>query len=183
MALTSLKVMLMNAAERGYAIGAFNILNHLTAKAVIDTCEKLNSPVIIQMSVKTVRQIGIKTTVDTILPLLVNAKIPATLHLDHCTDVDFAKACIDAGFPSVMIDASKKSLDENIRITKEIKTYGAPKKVDIEGEIGAITGVEEEIMVADGDGRLADADSSARYVLETGVDAFAPAIGNCARSV
>lgn len=177
MSLVSLKSMLIRATEEGYAVGAFNILNHLTAKAVIDTCERLSSPVIIQMSVKTVKQIGIKPTVDTILPLLTNAKIPATLHLDHCTDYDFAKACIDAGFPSIMIDVSKKSLDENIQITKEIKAYGASKKVDIEGELGAIVGVEEDIMVADDDGRLADAASSKRYVAETGVDAFAPAIG------
>ena len=177
MSLVSLKEMLTRATEEGYAIGAFNILNHLTAKAVIDTCEKLNSPVIIQMSVKTVKQIGIKTTVDTILPLLTYAKIPTTLHLDHCTDYDFAKACIDAGFPSIMIDASKKNLDENIRITKEMKAYGTFKKVDIEGELGAIVGVEEEIVVASDEGRLADVDSSERYVRETGVDAFAPAIG------
>lgn len=177
MSIIPLKEMLTIATEKGYAIGAFNILNHLTAKAVIDTCERLNSPVIIQMSVKTVKQIGIKATVDTILPLLINAKIPTTLHLDHCTDYDFAKSCIDAGFPSIMLDASKKSLDENIQITKEIKAYGASKKVDIEGELGAIVGVEEEIVVANDDGRLADVDSSERYTRETGVDAFAPAIG------
>lgn len=177
MSLVSLKEMLTRATAEGYAIGAFNILNHLTAKAVIDTCEKLNSPVIIQMSVKTVKHIGIKTTVDTILPFLIHAKIPTTLHLDHCTDCDFAKACIDAGFPSIMIDSSKKSLDENIRTTKEIKAYGASKKVDIEGELGAIVGVEEDIQVADDDGKLADAESAERYVQEAGVDAFAPAIG------
>jgi ketose-bisphosphate aldolases len=177
MSIVSLKEMLSRATQEKYAIGAFNIVNHLTARAVMDACIEKKSPVIIQMSVKTVKQMGLEETVRTIIPMLESAPIPATLHLDHCTDVDFAKACIDAGFPSIMIDASKKSLDENIRITQEIKAYGAAKGVCVEGELGAITGVEEDIVVSDDDGRLADVDSSEKYTKETGVDAFAPAIG------
>lgn len=177
MSILSLKELLVNATNGGYAVGAFNIVNHLTAKAVMDTCEELNSPVIIQMSVKTVKQIGIKQTTETILPLLSSAKVPATLHLDHCTDLEFAKECIDYGFPSIMIDASKKSLEENIKTTLELKTYGAAKDVSVEGELGAIVGVEEEIIVAEEDKCLADVDSSKIYVDATCVDAFAPAIG------
>ena len=177
MSIVSLKEMLIRADKEKYAVGAFNIVNHLTARAVVDACIEKKSPVIIQMSVKTVKQMGLEETIRVIVPMLEAAPIPATLHLDHCTDVAFAKSCIDAGFPSVMIDASKKSLEENIETTRDIKAYGAAKGVCVEGELGAITGVEEDIVVADDDGRLADVDSSKKYTAETGVDAFAPAIG------
>lgn len=177
MPIVSLRELLTTATKEKYAVGAFNIVNHLTAKAVVDTCEQLNSPVIIQMSVKTVKHIGIDQTVQTILPLVKNAKIPATLHLDHCTDIDFAKKCIDAGFPSIMIDASKKELKENIKISADIKAYGKSKGVSIEGELGAIVGVEDDIVVSQDEGKLADVESSKIYTMQSGIDAFAPAVG------
>lgn len=177
MPIVSLRELLTTATKEKYAVGAFNIVNHLTAKAVVDTCEQLNSPVIIQMSVKTVKHIGIDQTVQTILPLVKNAKIPATLHLDHCTDIDFAKKCIDAGFPSIMIDASKKELKENIKISADIKAYGKSKGVSIEGELGAIVGVEDDIVVSQDEGKLADVESSKTYTMQSGIDAFAPAVG------
>lgn len=177
MPIINLKQLLEDANRGGYAIGAFNIVNHLTCQAVIDECEANKSPVMIQMSVKTVKQIGIAHTVESILPLIGNAKVPATLHLDHCTDLEFAKACIDAGFPSIMIDASKRSLEENIRATNEIKEYGRSRGVCVEGELGAIVGVEDDIFVSADESHLADLESAKIYTKETDLDAFAPAIG------
>ena len=177
MAIVDLKELLQDAEQGRYAIGAFNIVNHLTCKAVLDECEKNQSPVIIQMSVKTVKQLSIEHTVQSILPLIINSKVPATLHLDHCTDLQFAKLCIDAGFPSVMIDSSKKSLKENIEDVNEIKKYGKKSKVCVEGELGAIAGVEDDIFVSGSDSSLADLESSKIFAEKTELDAFAPAIG------
>lgn len=175
--IVSMKTMMRGAEKDGYAIGAFNIFNYLTAKAVVDTCQDMASPVILQMSVKTVRQLGLGPATRAILDLAAAATVPATVHLDHCKDLDFALACVDFGFPSVMVDGSAGSLDENIAMTRTAREYAAPKGCVVEGELGAIVGVEEDVVVAAGDGSLADVASSIRFVQETGVDVFAPAIG------
>ena len=177
MAVISLKELMIKARNEHYALGAFNIINHLTTKAVIDACEIAKSPVIIQMSVKTVKQIGIKNTIDSILPMIKEASISTTLHLDHCTDVEFAKECIDNGFPSIMIDASMEKIEDNIRITNDVKNYGRLKNVDIEGEIGTIVGLEDHIDISEAKSSLADVSQAERYVKETDIDALAPAIG------
>ncbi len=173
----SLKTMLKNAENGGYAVGAFNIFNYLTAKAVIDTCQSLRSPVILQLSVRTVRQLGLGQAVRALLNLTDAVDVPAIVHLDHCKDLDFAKACVDFGFHSVMIDGSAECFKKNIEITKTMKEYTKGKGCDIEGELGTITGTEEDIVVMDKDRKLADAASSKIFVEQTGVDVFAPAIG------
>lgn len=177
MAYISMCEMLPAAEKGGYAVGAFNIFNYQTARAVLEVCEEAASPVIIQTSVKTVKQIGITDMADFMLPLMKKAKVPAALHLDHCTDAAFAKACIDAGWSSIMIDGSHHPLETNIAMTKEIVAYAAGKNISVEGELGAIVGVEDDIAVDEKSGMLADRNHSVLYTEQTGVDAFAPAIG------
>lgn len=177
MSYISMRELLPAAEKGGYAAGAFNIFNYQTARAVVEACEEAASPVIIQTSVKTVKQIGITEMADFMLPLVKKAKIPVALHLDHCTDVAFAKACIDAGWSSIMIDGSHHPLETNIAMTKEIVAHAAGKPVSVEGELGAIVGVEDDIVVDAKSGMLADLDHSVLYTQQTGVDAFAPAIG------
>lgn len=177
MSYVNLRQLLPTAEKARYAIGAFNIFNHQTMRAVIAACEETASPVIIQTSVKTVKQFGITEMMDFMAPLACKAKVPVAIHLDHCTDVAFAKACIDAGWSSIMIDGSHHPLEENIRMTREIVDYAADKGVSVEGELGAIVGVEDDIVVDADSGMLADPLKAVKYVEKTGIDAFAPAIG------
>lgn len=171
----SLGEMLKIAKGAGYAVGAFNIFNYTSAKAVIRAAEEMNSVAIIQTSVSTVNKIGLVELIKMLKGLVELTPIPILIHLDHCTEVDLAKKCIDQGWDSVMIDASKLSLEENIRITAEIKNYSEKFNVSVEGELGVIKGVEDDISsevdVA------ATYEDSIRYLNGTGIDAFAPAVG------
>lgn len=177
MAYVNMKQMLEKARKERYAVGAFNIVNYLTAQAVIDAAEELNSPLILQTSASTVKQIGVKELADMLIPMAKRAKIPVAIHLDHCTDIELVKKCIDAGWSSVMIDASKLPLEENIKQTKEVKEYAEGKDVTVEGELGAIVGVEDDIVVEEGEEALASVEKSKIYLEATNIDAFAPAIG------
>jgi fructose-bisphosphate aldolase class II len=177
MAYITLRELLPAAAKGGYAVGAFNIFNYLTMRAVISACEDASSPVIIQTSVKTVKQFGVTEMMDFMEPLARRARIPVAIHLDHCTDTDFAKSCVDAGWSSIMIDGSHHPFETNIAMTKEIVDYTKNRNVSVEGELGAIVGVEDDISVDEKNGMLADVENSKEYVNKTGVDAFTPAIG------
>ena len=107
-----------------------------------------------------------------------SAPIPVALHLDHCTDVDYCKKCADTGYTNIMIDASKQPFDENIRQTKEIVDYcHALGGISVEGELGTVSGVEDQIKVAEDEAALCNPEQSVEFVERTGVDLFAPAIG------
>lgn len=177
MPLATTKEMMEAARAGGYAVGAFNILNELSARAVVKRCEALRAPVILQTSVGTVKQIGVKSIIGFLRAIGQNAGVPVAIHLDHCKDLALAKACVDAGWTSVMVDASHCPLEENIAQTKEITGYAKGKNVSVEGELGAIGGVEDDIVVKEGDERLASVADSVTYTRETGIDVFAPAIG------
>lgn len=169
--------MLADAHKKGYAVGAFNIFNYQSIRAAIAEAEAQRSPIILQTSVKTVKAFGSRELARILIPLAEKAAVPVALHLDHCKDIAFAKECMDAGWSSIMYDGSSFPFEENIRSTKEVVAYKNGHDISVEGELGAIVGVEEEIIVNDEDGSLADTRLSVRYVSETGIDAFAPAIG------
>lgn len=169
--------MLEAAQNDDYAVPAFNILNHITAQAVTDTCGEAGSPVILQTSVATVKQIGVNRLADILIPIAENASVPVAIHLDHCKDLELARLCIDAGWSSVMIDFSSLPLEENISKTSEIVQYAQGKQVSVEGELGAIVGVEDDISVSVADAFSANEDDALRFVEETGIHVFAPAIG------
>lgn len=177
MAYVNIKQLLEEARRGKYAVGAFNIFDYLSARAVIEECERQRSPVIIQTSVKTVEQFGAEYLVDIVRGLAQKAGVPAALHLDHCKDVDFAKHCVDCGWSSIMYDGSAYSFEENMKNTKEVAVYARDKNVSVEAELGAIVGVEEDVVVKAGQAALADPELSIQFTKETGVDAFAPAIG------
>ena len=172
----NLKQMLNKAKNGAYAVPAFNILNHITARAVTNTCARLKSPVILQTSVATVKQCGVEGLAEFIVPMAKNAPVPVAVHLDHCRDADLAKACIDAGWSSVMVDYSHLPLAENIANTRAIADYAAGRAT-VEGELGAVSGVEDDISVAEGEDCLADAGEAVEFVATAGIDVFAPAIG------
>lgn len=177
MAYVSMKKILNDARENKYAVGAFNIVNYLTAKAVVDAAEDLNAPVILQTSVKTVKQFGIEEFMAFLKPICEMAKVDVAVHLDHCTDKEYAKKCIDAGWSSIMFDGSKTPLEENIKNTLEVKEYIGNKDISLEGEVGSIVGVEDDIVVHKDDAAYATKEDCERYLKETEVDALAPAIG------
>ncbi|MCL2539387.1 MAG: class II fructose-bisphosphate aldolase, partial [Oscillospiraceae bacterium] len=177
MPLVSSLQMLREATEKGYAVGAYNILNELTARAVVRACEEMRTPVILQTSTSTVKQIGINDIMGFLRSIAENTDIPVSVHLDHCKDLDLCRACVDAGWPSIMVDASHLPLDENIAKTREIVEYAAKKGVSVEGELGAISGVEDDISVSDSESHLASLKDSITFTEQTGVDLFAPAIG------
>jgi fructose-bisphosphate aldolase class II len=177
MSYVNLTEIMTDATKGKYAVGAFNFFNYLTARMIIETCEEQKSPVILQTSVKTVKQLGAQHIFDMVMPLVKKAQVPVVLHLDHCKDIEFAKYCIDIGWSSIMYDGSSFSFEENIKNTKSIVNYAKGKGVSVEGELGAIVGVEDDIVVDSDEGHLADVDLSVRFTEETEVDAFAPAIG------
>lgn len=177
MPVVNMKKMLEDARSGGYAIGAFNIVNDLTIRAAILAAEECGTPVILQTSVKTVKNFGIKTMIDMLKLAAGDAGVDIALHLDHCTDIGYAKACADAGWSSVMIDASGLPIKDNIKATKEMVDYCRGMGITVEGEVGAIAGVEDDIAVAEDKRRLADPVDCRRFISETGVDAFAPSVG------
>lgn len=171
----SLRQELCDAKKEGKAIGAFNLFNYLSARAVVKAAEEMSTAVILQTSVGTVEYYGVKELYEMLRGLMESASVNVYLHLDHCTDTALAKACVDAGWDSVMIDASMLPMEENIEITREIVEYAHERHVDVEGELGAIAGVEENISVMQGS--RVSLEECLFYVERSGVDIFAPALG------
>jgi len=168
---------LKTAREHSYAVGAFNIFNDLSARAVISAAAEENCPLILQTSVTTVKKYGPAEMIGMLRRLAWEAPVNVIIHLDHCRDVNLAKACIDAGWDSVMFDGSSLAIEENISRCREVVNYAHPRGVQVEGEYGRIFGVEDDINVKDDSGVFTDIDGSIRFVEESGIDAYAPAIG------
>ena len=168
---------LLQAEKNTYAVGAFNILNHLSASAVIQAATEINCPVILQTSVTTVRKFGHERLGGMLRELAEKASVPVLIHLDHCKDVDLAMACIDAGWDSVMYDGSWLPIEENIEKCRKVVSYAHEKGVQVEGELGTIAGVEDDIHVEAGAEVGVNFEEAIRFVHESGIDVFAPAIG------
>lgn len=178
MPLVSMTEMLNKAKTERYAVGAFNIVDYATLQAVVDAAEQERSPAIIQTSASsTVKYYGYKPLIDMVANLTEKSEIPFAVHLDHCKDLDMVYACIDSGWTSVMYDGSSYAFEVNLEDSKKVVAKAHAKGVSVEGEIGAVWGVEEDIDVDEHPDLLADPDKAVRYAEETGVDAFAPAIG------
>jgi len=178
MSIASARDMLFEATEGKYAVGAFNITSLVQMEAVVDAAVETKSPVIIQTSVKPSQFYKPGVMVAIYHTLAKTAPVPIALHLDHCTDVAYCKTCADAGYTNIMIDASKQSFDENIRQTKEVADYCHKLSgVSVEGELGTVSGVEDQVKVAEDEAQLANPEQAVKFVESTGVDLFAPAIG------
>ena len=120
MPLENMNVMLGKAKDAGYAVGAFNILDYNSTKAVILAAEEANAPVIIQTSAKTVIFWGTTAIITWVKQLADSSSVPIALHLDHCKDLDLIEECIDSGWTSVMIDASSKPFEENLSLSRQV---------------------------------------------------------------
>jgi len=177
MPLENMKAMLGKAAGAGYAVGAFNILDYNSTKAVILAAEETNAPVIIQTSAKTVIFWGTSAIISWVRQLSGSSNVPIALHLDHCKDLDLIKECIESGWTSVMIDASSKPFEENLSLSRQVVKMARPKNVTVEAELGAIVGVEDDIHVKQQDSHLADPEQAIEFCEKVEPDCFAPAIG------
>ena len=172
------KKMLKEARDNGKCIAHFNINNLEWTKYILEKCNELQKPVILGVSEGAIKYMGGYNVVSHLVYSLVkdlNISIDVCLHLDHGSSVESCKKAIDAGFSSVMIDASKYSLEENINITKEVVEYAHPKNITVEAEVGHIGGVEDGIASGV---LVASLDDCIKFVKETKVDMLAPAIGS-----
>jgi ketose-bisphosphate aldolase len=178
MSIVNAKEMLLKATEEKYAVGAFNITNLIQMEAVVEAAVNRKAPLIIQTSVTPAKFLGAKVLADIYRTLAESASIPICLHLDHCTDVEYCKECADAGYTNIMIDASKQVFQENIKQTKEVCDYcHGIGDISVEGELGTVSGIEDQVKVAEDEAALCDPEQALKFVDETGIDIFAPAIG------
>ncbi|GGE83878.1 class II fructose-bisphosphate aldolase [Mycetocola zhadangensis] len=177
MPVVSLKEIVDRAFAEKYGVPAINIVNDLTLEAVLAGAVDARSPLIVQTSVKTVKAIGVEVLFTMWESMTRNIDVPVTLHLDHCPDRQVISDCLKQGWNSVLFDASTMPVDENKRQTVEVvaeaRSYGA----HVEGEIEAIQGVEDGIGVETAT-RRQSLDVAVDFIETTGVDVFAPSIGN-----
>jgi len=177
MPLESMTQMLQRASQHHYAVGAFNILDYNSMRAVVETAEELLAPVIIQTSPKTIKLWGPAAVASWAKQLTEQATVPVALHLDHCKDLEFIQQCIDSGWSSVMIDASSMPFNENLATSAKVAEMAHNAGISVEAELGEIVGVEDDVAVAENDGNLADPVKAEKFCRELSLDCFAPAIG------
>lgn len=179
MPLVSMKEMLIKAKEGGYAVGQFNLNNLEFTQAILQAAEEEKSPVILGVSEGAGRYMGgFKTVVKIVEGLLEDYKItvPVAIHLDHGSSFDKCKEAIDAGFTSVMIDASHDPFEENVATTSKVVEYAHAKGVSVEAELGTVGGQEDDVIA---DGVIyADPKECEELVKRTGIDCLAPALGS-----
>ncbi|MCI8567640.1 MAG: class II fructose-1,6-bisphosphate aldolase [Lachnospiraceae bacterium] len=169
--------MFKKAYEGGYAIGAFNVNNMEIIQGITEAAKECNSPVILQVS-KGARAYANRTyLVKLVEAAEIETGLPIVLHLDHGDSFETCKSCIDDGFTSVMIDASSKSFEENIAITKQVVDYAHAHGVVVEAELGTLAGVEDEVSVSAEDSSYTRPEDVQEFVQRTGCDSLAIAIG------
>lgn len=177
MAMTTLRELLIPAAREGYAVGSFNFFGLENLQGILWAAAEKKSPVIVQASPGAVRHMGEKGICGMTRSLVEEYGVTAALHLDHAADLDLIFRCVDNGFTSVMIDASKKSFEENVELTSRVVEYARRGGVSVEAELGRVGGAEEEIRVEDRDVLFTDPEEARRFVELTKVDALAVAVG------
>ncbi len=176
MPVVPMQQILKHALENRYGVGAFNIVDSLTMDSVISAAAESRSPVIVQVSVKTVKVMGARLIRLMFEEMASRVAIPATLHLDHCPDRKVIEECIAAGWNSVLFDASKLSYGDNMAQTLEVVKLAHQHGVAVEGELEAVKGVEDGIGDEYG-GAIVDLDKAVAFIRETHIDSFAPGIG------
>ncbi len=176
MPLVNTKKMFAQAYKQGFAVGAFNVNNMEIVQGITEACKEENAPVILQVS-KGARAYANHTYLVKLVEaaVLECPEIPIALHLDHGPDFETCKACIDGGFTSVMIDGSSHSFEDNIALTKKVVEYAHDRGVTVEGELGTLAGIEDEVSHAVGS--YTRPEEVEEFVTRTGVDSLAIAIG------
>ena len=176
MSIVTTTEMFKKAYKEGYAIGAFNVNNMEIIQGIMEAAGELRSPVILQVSNGARKYAGHNYIVKLVEAATMQYKdIPVALHLDHGADFEMCKSCIDGGFTSVMIDGSQYSFKENIELTKKVVDYAHERGVVVEGELGQLAGVEDDVNVEHHS--YTKPEEVEEFVSKTGVDSLAIAIG------
>ena len=177
MPLVTSKKMFEDAYKGGYAVGAFNVNNMEIIQGIVQAGTKLNAPLILQVS-KGARAYANHTYLVKLVEAAAETSgLPIVLHLDHGPDLETCKACIDGGFTSVMIDGSHLPYEENVALTKKVVDYAHDHGVVVEGELGRLAGIEDDVKVSDEDSSYTKPEEVCDFVGRTGVDSLAIAIG------
>ena len=177
MPLVSTKEMFEKAYAGGYAIGAFNVNDMEIIQGIVDAAKVEQAPLILQVSAgarKYAKPVYLTKLVEA---ALIDTDLPIALHLDHGDDFEICKDCIDSGFTSVMIDGSKHPFEKNVELTARVVEYAHKHGVVVEGELGRLAGVEDDVNVSEKDALFTDPEEAAEFVRLTGVDSLAIAIG------
>ena len=177
MPLVNTKEMFKKAYEGGYAIGALNVNNMEIVQGIIAACKELNSPVILQVSGGARKYAHHAYLYNMVKAAEAESGLPLALHLDHGNSFELCKDCIDGGFTSVMIDGSHLPYEENVALTKKVVDYAHAHGVTVEGELGQLAGIEDEVNVSAENASYTDPDQVQDFVTRTGVDSLAIAIG------
>ena len=169
--------MFQKAYEGGYAIGAFNVNNMEIVQGITEAAAEVRSPLILQVSAgarKYAKHVYLMKLVEA---AVADTGLPIALHLDHGADFEICKSCIDGGFTSVMIDGSSRSFEDNIAVTRKVVKYAHDHGVVVEGELGRLEGVEDDVAVSAEDSSYTRPEEVQEFVERTGVDSLAIAIG------
>ena len=176
MGMVTTKEMFEKAYQGGYAVGAFNVNNMEIIQGITQAAQKLNAPLILQVS-KGARAYANHTYLVKLVEAAVQETgLPIALHLDHGPDFETCKSCIDGGFTSVMIDGSHHAYEENVALTKKVVEYAHAHGVTVEGELGQLAGVEDDVQVSAEDASYTRPEEVEDFVTRTGVDSLAIAI-------
>lgn len=167
--------MFKKAYEGGYAIGAFNVNNMEIIQGITEGAKELNAPLILQVSAGARKYANHTYLMKLVEAAIIETGLPICLHLDHGDSFELCKSCIDFGFSSVMIDGSALPYDENVALTKKVVEYAHPRDVTVEGELGVLAGVEDEVSSAES--HYTKPEQVVDFVTKTGVDSLAISIG------
>lgn len=169
--------MFKKAYEGGYAIGAFNVNNMEIIQGITEAAKEVRAPLILQVSAGARKYANHTYLMKLIEAAIIETDLPVCIHLDHGDSFELCKACIDGGFTSVMIDGSFLPFEENVRLTKQVVDYAHSKGVVVEGELGRLAGIEDDVNVSDQEAAFTDPAQAEEFVERTGVDSLAIAIG------
>jgi ketose-bisphosphate aldolase len=176
MSIVSLPEIMGPAFEQRYGVAAFNAVDDITMDGLIRAAEQSRSPMIIQISVKTVKFWGAEVIIDMFTNMASRVSVPVTLHLDHCPDPQVARECLALGWNSVLFDGSGLGYDDNFRNTEEIVKIAQQTGASVEGELVAVAGVEDDVG-SEEEGDLVPIEREIEFIRETGIYCYAPPIG------
>ena len=177
MPLVTTTKMFEKAYREGFAIGAFNVNNMEIIQGITEAAKEEQAPLILQVSAGARKYAKHVYLIKLVEAAMEDTGLDIALHLDHGEDFEICKSCIDGGFTSVMIDGSKHSFEDNVKLTKEVVEYAHAHGVVVEGELGRLAGVEDDVKVSAKDSSYTDPAQVEEFVERTGVDSLAIAIG------
>ena len=177
MPIVNSREMFRRAYEGGYAVGAFNVNNMEIIQGIVEGAQEEKAPLILQVSAGARKYANHTYLMKLIEAAVETSGLPIVVHLDHGPDFETCKSCIDGGFTSVMIDGSHLPFEENIELTRRVVEYAHERGVTVEGELGRLAGVEDDIKVSHEDSSYTQPDEVQEFVEKTGCDSLAIAIG------